>query len=146
MLMPADVLAGEFSPNMGTPTKELYSMASLLLIKEFMDWTKTEAYMFHAEVQYALNLEPANQSLCERTVERCPAGHEPEQSAHDPATEAMRRWVAEKLARTVWNALLKPVGALESLRNRLRPPERVAWPNLHPVRPNSGPKPYRLVA
>lgn len=69
-LMPADVLAGEFSPNMGTPTKELYSMAGLLLIKEFMDWTKTEAYMFHAEVQYALNLEPANQSLCERTIER----------------------------------------------------------------------------
>jgi len=102
--MPADVLAGEFSPNMGTPTKELYSMAGLLLIKEFMDWTKTEA------------------------------------------TEAMRRWVAEKLARTVWNALLKPVGALKSVWNRLRPPQRVAWPDLHLVRPNSGPEPYRLVA
>jgi hypothetical protein len=148
-LMLADVLAGEFSPNMGTPTKELYSMADLLLIKEFMDWTKTEAaeaYMFHAEVQYALNLEPANQSLCERTIERCPAGHEPEQSARDPATEAMRRCVAEKLVRTVWSALLKPVGALRSLKNRLKPPQRVAWPDLHTVRPNSGPEPYRLVA
>jgi hypothetical protein len=62
------------------------------------------------------------------------------------ATEAMHRWVAEKLARTVWNAILKPVGALESVWNRLRPPERIAWPNLHPVRPNSGPEPYRLVA
>jgi hypothetical protein len=35
---------------------------------------------------------------------------------------------------------------LESVWNRLRPPERIAWPNLHPVRPNSGPEPYRLVA
>jgi hypothetical protein len=44
-------------------------MAGLLLIKEFMDWAKTEAteaHMFHSEVQYALNLEPANQSLCDR--------------------------------------------------------------------------------
>ena len=72
-LMPVDVLAGEFSPTMGTPTKELYSMAGLLLIKEFKDWTTTEAaeaYMFDADVQYALNLEPANQSMCERTIER----------------------------------------------------------------------------
>jgi len=72
-LMPADALAGEFSPDMGTPTKELYSMAGLLLIKEFMGWTKTEAaeaYMFRADVQYALNREPANQSMSERTIER----------------------------------------------------------------------------
>ncbi|MFO7900703.1 MAG: hypothetical protein R6V58_16785 [Planctomycetota bacterium] len=34
-LMPVDALAGEFSPDMGTPTKELYSMAGLLLIKAF---------------------------------------------------------------------------------------------------------------
>jgi len=72
-LMPVDAIAGEFSPNMGAPTKELYSMAGLLLIKEFRDWTSTEAaeaYMFSADVQYALNLEPANQSMCERTIER----------------------------------------------------------------------------
>ena len=72
-LMPVEALAGEFSPTMGTPTKELYSMAGLLLIKEFMDWTTTratEAYMFDASVQYALNLEPCGQSLCERTIER----------------------------------------------------------------------------
>lgn len=71
--MPVDVLAGEFSPDMGAPTKELYSMAGLLLIKEFKDWTTeqaVEAYMFHAEVQYALNLKPANQSMSERTIER----------------------------------------------------------------------------
>lgn len=72
-LMPVEALAGEFSPTMGTPTKELYSMAGLLFIKEFKDWTTTEAaeaYLFSADVQYALNLEPANQSICERTIER----------------------------------------------------------------------------
>lgn len=72
-LMPVDVLGGEFSDKMGTPTKELYSMAGLLLIKEFQDWTTTraaEAYMFDASVQYALNLEPCGQSMCERTIER----------------------------------------------------------------------------
>jgi len=71
--MPVDILAGAFDPTMGTPTKELYSMAGLLLIKEFKNWTTSEAveaYLFHADVQYALNLEPAGQSLCERTVER----------------------------------------------------------------------------
>jgi len=53
--------------------KELYSMAGLLLIKEFKDWTTTEAaeaYMFNADVQYALNLEPAQQSMSERSIER----------------------------------------------------------------------------
>jgi len=72
-LMPVKALAGEFSATMGTPTKELYSMAGLLFIKEFQDWTATraaEAYMFDASVQYALNLEPCGQSLCERTIER----------------------------------------------------------------------------
>ena len=72
-LMPVDALAGEFSDTMGTPTKELYSMAGLMLIKEFMDWTTTraaEAYMFDSSVQYALNLEPCRQSMCERTIER----------------------------------------------------------------------------
>ena len=71
--MPVDTLAGAFHPTMGQPTKELYSMSGLLLIKEFKDWTTTEAadaYMFDAGVQYALNLEPSNQSMCERTIER----------------------------------------------------------------------------
>jgi len=36
-LLPVDVLAGEFDPDMGRPTKELYSMAGLLLIKEFRE-------------------------------------------------------------------------------------------------------------
>jgi hypothetical protein len=58
---------------MGRPTKELYSMAGLLFIMEFRDWTHEEAadaYMFNADLQYALNLKPENQSLCRRTLER----------------------------------------------------------------------------
>ena len=39
-LMPVDALHEHFDPAMGRPTKELYSVAGLLLIKEFMDWTK----------------------------------------------------------------------------------------------------------
>jgi hypothetical protein len=72
-LLPVDAVAGHFSPDLGAPTKELYSMAGLLLIKEFKDWTTDEAadaYMFNADVQYALNLEPAQQSMSERTIER----------------------------------------------------------------------------
>ena len=32
-LMPVDVISGHFDPAMGRPTKELYSMAGLLLLK-----------------------------------------------------------------------------------------------------------------
>src|SRR5262245_32317576 len=59
---------------MGRPTKELYSMAGLLFIMEFRDWTHeqaTDAYLFNVDLQYALNLKPENQSLCRRTLERC---------------------------------------------------------------------------
>ena len=70
---PVGVLAQHFCPDNGTPTKELYSMAGLLLIKDFMHWTHegaADAYMFHAAVQYALNLTPCGQSLCARTIQR----------------------------------------------------------------------------
>lgn len=72
-LLPAKALGEHFHPAMGRPTKELYSMAGLLFIMEFRDWTHEEAadaYMFNADLQYALNLKPENQSLCRRTVER----------------------------------------------------------------------------
>jgi hypothetical protein len=72
-LMPVGTIEGKFDPCMGAPTKELYSMAGLLLIMEFMNWTKEEAvdaYMFRADIQYALNLEPVKQSLSVRTIER----------------------------------------------------------------------------
>lgn len=72
-LLPARELGEHFSPDQGRSTKELFSMSGLLLLKEFQDWTlaeAAEAYMFHSDVQYALNLDPGPQSLCERTIER----------------------------------------------------------------------------
>jgi hypothetical protein len=72
-LMPVETLSGHFDPGMGRPTKELYSMAGLLLIKEFMDWTKEEAldaYSFRMDIHYALNLEPVTHDLSMRTLER----------------------------------------------------------------------------
>lgn len=72
-LMPTDSLASHFHPVLGRPTKELYSIAGLVLIKEFMNWTNERAadsYMFDLSIQYALNLEPDQQSMCERTLER----------------------------------------------------------------------------
>lgn len=72
-LLPAPQLAEHFHPTIGRPTKELYSMAGLILIQEFHDWTDDEtaqAYMFHNDVQFALNLEPGLQSLSTRTLER----------------------------------------------------------------------------
>ena len=60
-LMPADALAAHFHDVMGRPAKELYSVAGLLLIKEFMNWTNerpADSYMFDVSIQYALNLKP----------------------------------------------------------------------------------------
>ena len=71
--MPAGKLAEHFDPQMGRPTKDLYSMAGLLFIMEFRNWTHEEAadaYMFNIDAQYALNLNPEKQSLCRRTIER----------------------------------------------------------------------------
>jgi hypothetical protein len=72
-LMPVDALSEHFEPTMGRPTKELYSIAGLLLIQEFMDWTKDQAldaYSFHMNVHYALNLEPVTHDISKRTLER----------------------------------------------------------------------------
>ena len=72
-LMPVDAISGHFDPAMGRPTKELYSIAGLLLIQEFMDWTKDQAldaYSFHTNVHYALNLEPVTHDISKRTLER----------------------------------------------------------------------------
>jgi Transposase DDE domain len=72
-LMPVDALGGAFDPSMGRPTKELYSMAGLLVIKEFMNWTKThalDAYRFNMGVHFALNLDPVAHDLSLRTLER----------------------------------------------------------------------------
>ena len=71
-LRPVDALAGAFDPVWGRPTKELYSMAGLMFLMAFNDWTHEEAvqrYMFGQDVQRALNLPPSRVSLCTRTLE-----------------------------------------------------------------------------
>ena len=42
-LLPARELGEHFHDYLGRPTKELYSMAGLLLLKEFKSWTRDEA-------------------------------------------------------------------------------------------------------
>lgn len=72
-LMPVKNLAVHFDPVMGRPTKELYSVAGLLFLQEFQNWTireAVEAYLFRTDVQFALNLEPGVDQMCERTLER----------------------------------------------------------------------------
>ena len=71
--LPAQEIGKHFSTETGRRTKELYSMAGLLLLKEFRNWTTskaTEAYLFDYRVQYALNTGRDNISFCERTLER----------------------------------------------------------------------------
>src|SRR5277367_2007480 len=71
-VMPVSDLAKHFSDSLGAPTKELYSMAGLIFLADFFDWTAqgaTEAYIFRSDVQYALNLEPGVE-VSSRTVER----------------------------------------------------------------------------
>jgi Transposase DDE domain len=70
--MPVDRLGRHFSDTLGAPTKELYSMAGLVFLADFFDWTAAEAaeaYIFRSDVQYALNTEPGAE-VCSRTVER----------------------------------------------------------------------------
>ncbi len=71
--LPVSELAEHFDPVMGRPSTELYSIAGLLLIMEFKNWTVEEAsdaYMFSTDIQYALNLGRDNQSMTTRTIER----------------------------------------------------------------------------
>jgi hypothetical protein len=71
--LPVETLRQHFHPHRGRPTRELYSMAGLLLLMEMFNWTKEQAvvaYCFHREVHYALNLEPTDHELSVRTVER----------------------------------------------------------------------------
>jgi len=72
-LLPAEALARSFNDELGRPTKELYSMAGLVFIMQFNNWSAeqaADAYMFDTAVQYALNLSPGAQSMCSRTLER----------------------------------------------------------------------------
>lgn len=72
-IMPVETIAGKFSESNGAPTKELYSMAGLVFIMQFQNWTidrASEEYMINLGIQYALNLEPGGQSLSSRTLDR----------------------------------------------------------------------------
>ena len=71
-VMPVGELAENFSRELGAPTKELYSIASLIFLADFFDYTAqeaVEAYIFRSDVQYALNLEPGV-TVSTLTVER----------------------------------------------------------------------------
>jgi hypothetical protein len=72
-LMPVKQLGAHFHPTMGRRTKELYSVAGLVFLQECNGWTNTEAvnaYLFRTDVQFALNLEPGVDEMCDRTLER----------------------------------------------------------------------------
>lgn len=72
-LMPVAELGQEFSEDVGRPTKELYSLAGLVVIAQMKGWTSqeaAEAYMFDQSVQYALNVGHRGVELSARTVER----------------------------------------------------------------------------
>ncbi len=72
-LMPVHEHGENFHPHVGRHTKELYSVAGLLFLQEMNSWTNAEtveAYLFRTDVQYALNMEPGIDEMCERTLER----------------------------------------------------------------------------
>ncbi len=71
-VMPVDELAKSFSQSLGAPTKELYSMAGLVFLADFHNWTAEQAAeisIFRTDVPYALNLKPGVE-VSARTVER----------------------------------------------------------------------------
>jgi DDE family transposase len=71
-VLPVAELSQHFHPSLGAPTKELYSMAGLVFLADFHGWTSQQAaegYMFHTDLQYALNLEPGAE-VSSRSVER----------------------------------------------------------------------------
>ncbi len=71
--MPAVELGEHFHDFIGRPTKELYSMCGLILLKEFHNWTTAaavDAYLYDMRIHFALNIGSGNISFCERTLER----------------------------------------------------------------------------
>jgi hypothetical protein len=72
-LMPVAAIAEHFHPTLGCRTKELYSMAGLIFLKEFFNLTIAETirrYLMDAGWQYALNVVPTEASLSHATIER----------------------------------------------------------------------------
>ena len=72
-VMPAKELAERFHPVLGTRTKELYSMAGVIFLKEYFD-LNIDQTVYHYVVdpcwQFALNVNPATASLGHASVER----------------------------------------------------------------------------
>lgn len=71
-LMPAEQLGSHFSADFGRPTKELYSIAALIFIMEFKNWTidaAAEAYTFDTSLHFALHLGNRRNYLCPRSVD-----------------------------------------------------------------------------
>ncbi len=72
-LMPVSKLAENFHPTFGTPTKELYSMAGAIFLKEFFNLTIEQAvrrYVTDGSWHYALNVVPSTASMSHASIER----------------------------------------------------------------------------
>jgi hypothetical protein len=72
-LMPVGKIAENFHPVLGCPTKELYSMAGAIFLKEFFNLTIEEAvrrYVMDPAWHYALNVVPATASMSHASIER----------------------------------------------------------------------------
>ena len=72
-LMPVGKLAENFHPTLGCRTKELYSMAGTIFLKEFLNLTieqTVQRYLFDSQWHYALNVVPNTASISHASVER----------------------------------------------------------------------------
>lgn len=70
--LPVGRVAEGMSDSEGRPSVELHAIIGLILIRELHGWTVPqthEALLFRADIQYALNLEPAVE-VTQRTIER----------------------------------------------------------------------------
>ena len=72
-VMPVNELAERFDPVMGAPTKELYSMAGVIFLKEYFNLNIADT-VYHYVVdpcwQYALNVNPVTASMSHSSIER----------------------------------------------------------------------------
>ena len=72
-LMPVGKIARHFHPTHGCPTKELYSMAGVIFLKEFFNLTIAEAvqrYITDLSWHFALNVATTEASMSHATIER----------------------------------------------------------------------------
>jgi hypothetical protein len=72
-LMPVGKIAENFHPTLGCKTKELYSMAGAIFLKEFFNLTIEQTvlrYLTDGAWHYALNVVPTTASMSHASVER----------------------------------------------------------------------------